>query len=134
MNLLQAEVTAGGAGEPRLTLTRNGAQPVTLRVPNGKLTPAMTDGAKVILGIRPEAITDEGSADRSAQTLDTVDVLVDVVEPAGSDTLVVTTIAGRGVFARLRADAEAKPGQMLPLVFNLDKAVYFDPETGKRLQ
>ena len=43
-------------------------------------------------------------------------------------------IAGKEVFARLRADAEAKPGDMLPLVFNLDKAVYFDPETGTRLQ
>jgi multiple sugar transport system ATP-binding protein len=134
MNLLEAEVASGGAGEKRLTLARNGSAPITLRVPEAKVTPGMAAGAKVILGIRPEAITDEGSADRSARTLDTVSVLVDVVEPAGSDTLVVTTIAGKEVFARLRADAEAKPGEMLPLVFNLDKAVYFDPGTGKRLQ
>jgi multiple sugar transport system ATP-binding protein len=135
MNLLEAEMApSNGANEPCLTLTRNGSAPITLRVPPSKLTPAMSAGAKVILGIRPEAITDEGSADRSAATLDTVPVLVDVVEPAGSDTLVVTTISGKEVFARLRADAEAKPGQMLPLVFNLDKAVYFDPATGKRLQ
>jgi multiple sugar transport system ATP-binding protein len=134
MNLLEAEVAAGGVGEKRLTLARNGSAPITLRVPEAKVTPGMAAGAKVILGIRPEAITDEGSADRSARTLDTVSVLIDVVEPAGSDTLVVTSIAGKEVFARLRADAEAKPGEMLPLVFNLDKAVYFDPETGKRLQ
>jgi multiple sugar transport system ATP-binding protein len=135
MNLLEAEIApVNGANEPRLSLARNGSAPITLRVPIAKLTPAMTPGARVILGIRPEAITDEGSADRSAVTLDTVPVLVDVVEPAGSDTLVVTTIAGKEVFARLRADADAKPGQMLPLVFNLDKAVYFDPDTGKRLQ
>ena len=134
MNLLEAEVEAGGANEPRLTLRRNGADPITLRVPVAKLTSAMSPGAKIIIGIRPEAITDEGSADRSATTLDTVNVLVDVVEPAGSDTLVVTHISGKEVFARLRADAEAKPGDMLPLVFNLDKAVYFDPKTGTRLQ
>jgi multiple sugar transport system ATP-binding protein len=134
MNLLEAEIAAGGANEPRLSLKRNGAQPITLRVPEAKVTPAMTPGTKIILGIRPEAITDEGSADRSATTLDTVPLLVDVVEPAGSDTLVVTTLAGKEVIARLRADAEAKPGDMLPLVFNLDKAVYFDPETGTRLQ
>ena len=134
MNLLEAEVEAGAANEPRITLKRNGAVPITLRVPGAKVTPAMSAGAKIILGIRPEAITDEGSADRSAETLDTVNVLVDVVEPAGSDTLVVTNIAGKEVFARLRADAEAKPGEMLSLVFNLDKAVYFDPETGMRLQ
>jgi len=134
MNLLEAEIAPGGADGHRLTLTRNGSAPITLRVPEAKVTPAMASGAKVILGIRPEAITDEGSADRSARTLDTVSVLVDVVEPAGSDTLIVTTIAGKEVFARLRADAEAKPGTMLPLVFNLDKAVYFDPATGMRLQ
>ncbi|WP_088347721.1 MULTISPECIES: ABC transporter ATP-binding protein [Rhodomicrobium] len=134
MNLLEAEVAADGANAPRMTLRRNGAAPITLRVPETKVTPAMTPGAKIILGIRPEAITDEGSADRSAGTLDTVNVLVDVVEPAGADTLVVTNIAGKEVIARLRADAEARPGEMLQLVFNLDKAVYFDPETGIRLQ
>ena len=133
MNLLEAEVEGGGDA-PRLSLRRNGSAPITLRIPEAKRSPAMAAGAKVILGIRPEAITDEGSADRSARTLDTVNVLVDVVEPAGSDTLVVTTIAGKEVIARLRADAEARPGDMLPLVFNLDKAVYFDPETGARLQ
>ena len=134
MNLLEAEVAADGANAPRLTLQRNGAAPITLRVPAAKVTPGMVAGAKVILGIRPEAITDEGSADRGAETLDTIDVLVDVVEPSGADTLVITSIAGKEVFARLRADAEAQPGEMLPLVFNLDKAVYFDPDTGTRLQ
>jgi multiple sugar transport system ATP-binding protein len=130
MNLLEAEIADG----PRLMLKRNGSAPIALRVPPSKVTPGMAPGAKVILGIRPEAITDEGSADRSAGNLDTVNILVDVVEPAGSDTLIVTTIAGKHVFARLRADAEAKPGDMLPLVFNLDKAVYFDPATGEKLQ
>jgi multiple sugar transport system ATP-binding protein len=135
MNLLEAEVEAGGgANAPRLTLRRNGATPITLRVPGSKVTPSMVAGAKIIIGIRPEAITDEGSADRDAETLDTVDVHIDVVEPAGSDTMVITHIAGKEVFARLRADTEAKPGDMLTLVFNLDKAVYFDPETGVRLQ
>ena len=34
----------------------------------------------------------------------------------------------------MRADADVQPGQRLPFAFNLDKAVFFDPGTGKRLQ
>ena len=134
MNLLEAEVAAGGANEPRLTLraTARRRSPCACRNPRSR-RPCRRVRRSFSASV-PEAITDEGSADRSARTLDTVSVLVDVVEPAGADTLVVTQIAGKEVFARLRADAEAKPGDMLPLVFNLDKAVYFDPETGTRLQ
>jgi hypothetical protein len=33
----------------------------------------------------------------------------------------------------MRADADVRPGQMAPFAFAMDKAVLFDPETGKRI-
>ena len=61
------------------------------------------------------------------------DCLVEVVEPAGSDTFAVTRLAGVEVIARMRADADVRPGQMAPFAFNMEKAVLFDPETKRRL-
>ena len=52
---------------------------------------------------------------------------------AGADTFVVTHLGGKEVTARMRADADVKPGAVMPFAFNLDKAVVFDPGTGKRL-
>ncbi|MNY82070.1 hypothetical protein D3C86_2239760 [compost metagenome] len=56
-----------------------------------------------------------------------------MVEPAGSDTFAVTRLGGKEVVARLRADARIAPGQTSQLAFNLDKAVFFDPQTQQRI-
>ncbi len=65
----------------------------------------------MIFGIRPEALTDPDGADRNASSVVEGDCLIDVVEPAGSDTFAVTRIGGKQVVARLRADARISAGQ-----------------------
>eukprot|EP01037_Dinobryon_pediforme_P019443 gene19443-19863_t len=90
---------------------------------------ALKDGQKVILGIRPEAITDPASADQHSKHIDIINAHVDVVEPAGADTFVVTHIAGKEVTARLRADIDVTSGAAMDFAFNMDKAVLFDPNS-----
>ncbi len=90
-------------------------------------------GREVILGLRPEAITDPDGADRNSRRVVQAACLVEVVEPAGSDTFVVTKLGGKEAIARMRADAAARPGQILPFAFNMDKAVLFDPKTEIRI-
>ena len=58
---------------------------------------------------------------------------MDVVEPAGSDTFVVTQLGGKSLTARMRSDAQVKAGQVIPFAFNLEKAVLFEPGSGVRL-
>ena len=58
---------------------------------------------------------------------------MDIVQPAGSDTYVVTHAAGKEVVARMRADAGCAPGEPIPFAFDLAKAVLFDPATGLRV-
>ena len=70
----------------------------------------LADGAKVIFGIRPEAVNDRESVDRNREVVATFDANVEIVEPAGSDTFVVTSIAGKEVTARMRADADVRVG------------------------
>ena len=93
----------------------------------------LVDGAKVIFGIRPEAVSDLDGADANSKSIATFSSHVEIVEPAGSDTFVVTSIAGKEVTARMRADADVKVGQTHVFAFNLDKAVVFDPVTTRRI-
>src|SRR6185295_13147065 len=129
MNMMAATLEDGSS--VRLA-TANGQ---SMLLPLGPAAKALSDYGKrdVILGLRPEASTDPNGADRSGNAIVHADCLVEVVEPAGSDTFVVTRLADKEVIARMRADAEVRPGQLAPFAFAMDKAVLFDPETGKRI-
>ena len=131
MNLLRAKVANGGARKA-LALARADAEPIMLPL-SDDLAAAAKSADEVILGVRPEAITDRDGADRKAKAVEFLDCQVEVVEPAGSDTYVVTHLCGKEVVARMRADADVRPGQTIPFAFNLEKAVLFDPATGRRL-
>ena len=87
----------------------------------------LSDGAKVIFGIRPEAVNDTESIDRNARSVATFDATVEIIEPAGSDTYVVTRAAGKELTARMRAETPVRVGQNHTFVFNLDKAVLVRP-------
>jgi len=133
MNLLDAKVVASNGGM-KLELARENETPIRLRIPSSVVSTRLGEGQSVIVGIRPEAITDPDGADRTSTLVETVDAKVEVVEPAGSDTFVVTHAAGREVIARMRGDADVRPGQRIPFAFDLARAVLFDPETRLRLQ
>ncbi len=91
------------------------------------------EGRDIILGIRPEAITDRDGADRNSAAVHIVEASVEITEPAGSDTFVVTTMGGKDVTGRFRADVEVKAGDRFPFAINMDKAVAFDPKTEARI-
>jgi multiple sugar transport system ATP-binding protein len=132
MNLLEGRV-ARANGSASIVFEREGASPISLSAPPSADLGNLRDGAKAILGIRPEAVSDVESVDRHAKTVATFDSEVEIVEPAGSDTFVVTRIAGKEVTARMRADVDVRVGQSKAFAFNLDKAVLFDPSTTRRI-
>ena len=94
---------------------------------------ARHDGRDIILGIRPEAITDRDGADRNSAAIHVVEALVELTEPAGSDTFVVCQMGGRDVTGRFRADVAVTRGETFPFAVNMEKAVAFDPETEARV-
>ena len=93
----------------------------------------LSEGAKVIFGIRPEAVSDRESVNAKSKSVTTFTSEVEIVEPAGSDTFVVTSIAGKEVTARMRADSDIRVGESHVFALNLDKAVLFDPTTTHRI-
>jgi len=90
-------------------------------------------GREIILGIRPEAITDPEGADRKSGNIQPFPNRVGITEPSGADTFVTSEIAGRDCVARMRADADVRPGQAFEFAVNMDKAVAFDPVTELRI-
>ena len=78
-------------------------------------------------------MTDPDGADRSARNLIEAPCAIEVVEPAGSDTFAITHLGGKEAVVRLRADAKVSAGQTARLAFNLDKAVFFDPDSQMRI-
>ena len=133
MNLLDGRVTGADAARRIVIERHDDTPPIILPIPASAEATKLYDGAKVIFGIRPEAVNDKESVDRDAKSVATFDAKVEIVEPAGSDTYVVTQAAGKELTARMRADTHVRVGENHTFAFNLDKAVLFDPQTTRRI-
>jgi len=132
MNLLEGKVKGTGA-DARIVLERSEHAAIVLPLPANADASKLRDGANVIFGIRPEAVNDKEGVDRSAKSVATFNAKVEIIEPAGSDTYVVTQAAGKALTARMRADTQLRVGEDHTFAINLDKAVLFDPQTSRRI-
>jgi multiple sugar transport system ATP-binding protein len=130
MNFLRGRINRDG-----FALEHNGK--VTILPLPPALVPLAAQAREVVLGIRPEHITDEESA-RAGAAHDgyhptEVACTVEMTEPTGPDTLVFTRFNGARLTCRTHPRAAAMPGQSMTLAFDLSKAVLFDPATEERI-
>src|SRR6204780_1578986 len=72
MNLLEGTVK-GLNGARRIVLERHEHPPIILPIPANADESRLSDGAKVIFGIRPEAVNDKDGVDRGARSVATFD-------------------------------------------------------------
>jgi len=132
---------AGFIGSPAMnfipaTLEKNGADlrlrisdTIALPVPASRAAryqPAA--GKQVILGLRPEHVTEPrhnggGAPSEFAVTLD-------VVEPMGMETMVFFTINGAEYCGRVEPDAAGEAGATMRLNANMDQMHLIDPASG----
>ncbi|MGQ5523873.1 ABC transporter ATP-binding protein [Chitinimonas sp. PSY-7] len=108
---------------------------IASRIRLGPITDAQRAfiGQQVILGIRPEQLTDPDSAHRDRSELQTLQATVAITEPTGPDTLVTVNLNGVKTVARCHPRAAGNPGDSVELVLDPTKALLFDPATEKRL-
>ena len=90
-------------------------------------------GKTVTLGIRPEAITDPGSAESGSSLLFNADCMIDVTEPTGAELYAIIELNDREVVGRMRANCGVQAGQSANVTFNMQHALLFDPESEKRI-
>ena len=126
MNVVPAKVALVD-GNPAAVVALHDGTSATLPFSQDNL--AAWEGRDIMLGIRPETITDEDAADRKSTNIAPMTNRITVTEPAGSDTFVTMTLGGKDVIARMRSDADVRPGADFKFSVNMEKAVAFDPET-----
>ena len=81
---------------------------------------------EVLVGIRPEHfVLDETSGNFKAKVI--------LIEPTGSDTLVLCSIEKQELTVRIPADYPVRVGQSLQLSVSADRIHIFNKETGMRL-
>ncbi len=125
MNLIPAQARKNGPGT-QIAIARDSGETLVLNDARDLSLPQ-----DVILGLRPEDIAEAGF--RAGDGVQEAECLVDMVEPAGADTYVVSELGGKQVTARLHAETSARAGKMLNLAFDMSKVSYFAKETGERL-
>jgi multiple sugar transport system ATP-binding protein len=89
-------------------------------------------GKELIFGIRPEHITDTVVSRQVDGVAHRRSVAVELVEPTGPDTVVFIQLNGTRAAARVRPEQAPSPGVTMDFVFDISKAVFFDPQTEKR--
>ena len=131
MNVVPARVEMVD-GRPHARVARAGGDDALLAFAQANLVDWA--GKDILLGIRPEAITDPEAADRDSNAIETLSNRVGVTEPSGADTFVTMTLGGKDVIARMRADTTVQAGEMFDFAVNMEKAVAFDPQTEARIK
>ena len=90
-------------------------------------------GQQVLVGIRPEQITQSGGGNVGNDVHD-INCQIDLTEPTGPDTLVYMQVNDTKVVGRVHPSADPVAGDQIALAFDLSKAVFFDQDSGARIR
>jgi multiple sugar transport system ATP-binding protein len=124
MNFLRCRLEGDGAGlHVRLS------DGVNLPVPSSRgARYAALSGKELLLGLRPEHITEPRRSDRDQNR--EFAATLDVVEPMGMETMVFFRIDGQEICGRVEPGSAAGPGETMRLYANMDHMHLIDPQTG----
>lgn len=131
MNFLKVEV-GGSEGDYHVLIASEG-HTHALKVPSSQNGLGKYVGKEVILGVRPEQLTHVMPHVEEGEFVTKVPVKVELTEPTGADTLVLTRINDEECECRVHPAEAGKPGEMMDILFNMEKAVFFDMETEERI-
>ncbi|MBO7912187.1 sn-glycerol-3-phosphate ABC transporter ATP-binding protein UgpC [Vibrio sp. G41H] len=128
MNFIKTMVDLDDEQNPIIKVTGTAEQEHHIRLPQSMRD---QDGKELVIGLRPEHITEQQGDDVSATTK--LDLQLEVLEPTGPDTIAMVKVNDQEVACRLSPEFEVSVGQMAPLHFDLSKAVFFDAQTEARI-
>ena len=98
----------------------------------GRPAPDVREEGAVVLGIRPEDLYAEKGS-RPSYPSAALDVVLDVAELVGSETVIYGQTGPHALVARLAPQPLPEPGRPIRLALDLAKLYFFDPETGVAL-
>lgn len=86
-------------------------------------------------GLRPDDVYPSGHGLHAgdADAVHEIELPVTITEPLGNETLVFTQFNGRDWVSRMLNPRPLRPGEAVPMSFDLARAHLFDGETGRAL-
>ncbi|HZV35258.1 MAG TPA: sn-glycerol-3-phosphate ABC transporter ATP-binding protein UgpC [Verrucomicrobiae bacterium] len=90
------------------------------------------EGKKVVLGLRPEHITENAGA-KNGESRQTLEAVAEVIEPLGSETYLYAASAGNSFVARVAGEHRLHIGQDISLAFDMSRAHFFDAVTERAI-
>jgi len=127
MNFLAGRLERGPEG----FAIRLGDSGPVLALPRGR-NPAAVEGARVILGLRPEHVGRAQSGDPPGGTA-RIEAEIELIQPTGSRSYATFRLGGQPLMAELQAHDVSRPGERVSVDINLKRAALFNPDTGKAL-
>ena len=102
-------------------------------LPVPQKTDGLTPGRDVIMGIRPENITDFQEGMETWGHIVPLECPVKVLEPTGPDNLLYVEVNDTEIVCRACPDDAHRAGEMMKLAVDTTKPLFFDPQTGQRI-
>ena len=125
MNFIPVRLLQRGEG---LALDLGEAQSMLLPEAQAKQYKAHSDAANLLLGIRPEHLTDSQSA--GLPDTQQIKVIPEVCEPMGMETLIYFNLAGVSVCAKVNPDVSVAPGVPIALSAKLANMHLINNDSG----
>ena len=128
MNTMPARLLAED-GAPRVVIGAGRPDEVRLCL-RGYDAAAAFRGSEVVLGIRPECITEPGRVfGDGAEAPIVVNAPVEMIEPTGAETIVLLRLGGEPALARISPDIRPAPGALASFALDTRRICLFDPKT-----
>jgi multiple sugar transport system ATP-binding protein len=131
MNFLPARM-APYEGAPAVAVDLGDRGEAVLPLP-GTIDSRKPAGQSVILGLRPEHFVVPHRAQPEQTVLGRLTLPVVVVEPSGSETMVILRAGSKEITARYEPVDAPAVGELAELLVDMSKACLFDPATEERL-
>lgn len=133
MNFLTCDVVQRG-DKRGVSMTNKSGETVFISLPE-HYQDALENrvGEQVILGIRPEQITQKRLSKVDSELAVLFHAEVEVIEPTGPDTLVHVILNNQGVNCRVDPRRVGELGKPMELMMDVSKAVLFDPKNEARI-
>jgi multiple sugar transport system ATP-binding protein len=125
----KTKFVAGFLGSPKMNFLPGTAKRRAVVLADGTVLPLAggRDGARVIVGIRPQHITRGlGSAGKGQVS---AAVSIELVQPTGSRSQVTFPFGGQNVVAEFDADGSDQPGKKIKISFDTSRCIVIDAET-----
>ncbi len=132
MNFVPTPVVASD-GEVGVQLTNAHGETFVLPAPTGQAALKPYVGKEVMLGIRPEKVTEKVPAMMNQPHIHVARNSIEVTEPTGPDTLVFVNFNGAEMVCRISPEIKPKRQDRMELMFDMSKAVFFDSQTQTRI-